>query len=123
MGRRSRRLLRCSPTLACALALLSISLFSWGLAYKLSLYHSHQLPQMAAAKLLSQKERPATAQSNQLLPPIVPASPLNIARPPWFDLPGSTPAPRLELRSRHLHDAPEFFTVHTDRKPPPNVTA
>jgi hypothetical protein len=46
------------------LLMLSLAVFGWGLQYKLSLYQSknsitHQAPE---AKLLSQKERPATAQ-------------------------------------------------------------
>jgi hypothetical protein len=45
--------------------MLSLAVFGWGLQYKLSLYQSkdsitHQAP---VAKLLSQKERPATAQT------------------------------------------------------------
>jgi hypothetical protein len=46
------------------LLMLSMAVFGWGLQYKLSLYQgkdsiSHQAP---VAKLLSQKERPATGQ-------------------------------------------------------------
>jgi hypothetical protein len=51
--------------LALGLLVLSAAVFGWGLQYKLSLYHgkdaiSHQIPE---AKLLSQKERPATVQT------------------------------------------------------------
>jgi hypothetical protein len=51
--------------LALGLLVLSAAVFGWGLQYKLSLYQrkdavSHQMPE---AKLLSQKERPATIQS------------------------------------------------------------
>ena len=47
------------------LLMLSLAVFGWGLQYKLSLYQSknsiaHLTPE---AKLLSQKERPATAQA------------------------------------------------------------
>lgn len=122
MGRRSGRMLRCTPTLACVLAVLSISLFSWGLAYKLSLYHSHQLPpKMVAAKLLSQKERPAIAQASQMIPPVVPQSAFNVTRLPSLQLSSLTHVPGLESRSRGSGDASEFVTVHTSRRPPPNV--
>ena len=124
MGRRSRRTLRCSPTLACVLAVLSFSLFSWGLSYKLSLYHSHQLPpKMAAAKLLSQKERPAMAQASQIIPPTVPETALNVTRLPYLESSSLTYVPGLELLLRRPRDARLFFTVHTDRKPPPSVAA
>ena len=56
---------------------LSAAVFGWGLQYKLSLYHghgkdsiSHRIPE---AKLLSQKERPATAQSISVRPSDPPA--------------------------------------------------
>jgi hypothetical protein len=108
--------------LACVLVLLSVSLFSWGLRYKLSLYYSHQdSPKMAAAKLLSQKERPATAQATQLVAPIVPGPALHVTRIPSVQLASLTRVRSLERRSRHSGDCREFFTVHTDRKPPPNV--
>ena len=47
------------------LLMLSLAVFGWGLEYKLSLYQgqnsiTHQAP---VAKLLSQKERPASAQA------------------------------------------------------------
>jgi hypothetical protein len=55
--------------------MLSAAVFGWGLQYKLSLYHgkdsiSHQIPE---AKLLSQKERPATAQAVSMHPSALPA--------------------------------------------------
>jgi hypothetical protein len=55
--------------------MLSLAVFGWGLQYKLSLYQSkdsitHQAP---VAKLLSQKERPATAQTLDGRFPEVPA--------------------------------------------------
>jgi hypothetical protein len=54
--------------------MLSLAVFGWGLQYKLSLYQSkdsitHQAP---VAKLLSQKERPATAQTLDAQSPEVP---------------------------------------------------
>lgn len=124
MGRRRRRLLRCSPILACMLAVLSVSLFSWGLAYKLSLYRSHQLPpKMAAAKLLSQKERPVAAQSSQAIPPIVPNSAFALTPLPSLHLLSLMHVPGLELRSQPMRDARELFTVPTGCKPPPNLAA
>jgi hypothetical protein len=49
------------PALALA-ALLCLAVFMWGLHYKLSLYHTAGSHQTApAAKLLSQKERPAAS--------------------------------------------------------------
>lgn len=61
--------------LALGLLMLSAAVFGWGLQYKLSLYHgkdsiSHQIPE---AKLLSQKERPATAQAVSVRPSQFPA--------------------------------------------------
>jgi hypothetical protein len=54
--------------------MLSLAVFGWGLQYKLSLYQgqnsiTHQAP---VAKLLSQKERPATAQTLDARFPEVP---------------------------------------------------
>ncbi len=64
--------------LALGLLTLSAAVFGWGLQYKLSLYHgkdsiSHQIPE---AKLLSQKERPATVQAVSVRPTELPAFPL-----------------------------------------------
>jgi hypothetical protein len=61
--------------LALGLLMLSAAVFGWGLQYKLSLYHgkdsiSHQIPE---AKLLSQKERPATGQTVTMRPSELPA--------------------------------------------------
>jgi hypothetical protein len=61
--------------LALGLLMLSAAVFGWGLQYKLSLYHgkdsiSHQIPE---AKLLSQKERPATGQAVSISPSELPA--------------------------------------------------
>lgn len=121
MKARRPRLLRCSPILAAMLAVLSISLFSWGLAYKLSLYQSCQTPpKLVAAKLLSQKERPVAAQSERAPGSTRPDSAVSL-------MPVSYPSPSslehisgLEVRSPHW-GAKELFTIHTDRKPPPNV--
>ena len=57
------------------LLMLSLAVFGWGLQYKLSLYQNknsitHQAP---VAKLLSQKERPATAQLLNARSPEAPA--------------------------------------------------
>jgi hypothetical protein len=57
--------------------MLSLAVFGWGLQYKLSLYQAknsiaHLTPE---AKLLSQKERPATAQALGARTPEVPAFP------------------------------------------------
>jgi hypothetical protein len=57
--------------------MLSLAVFSWGLQYKLSLYQgknsiAHLTPE---AKLLSQKERPATTQVLGARTPEVPAFP------------------------------------------------
>jgi hypothetical protein len=64
--------------LALGLLTLSAAVFGWGLQYKLSLYHgkdsiSHQIPE---AKLLSQKERPATGQAVSVRSSELPAFPL-----------------------------------------------
>lgn len=121
MGPRRPRLLRCSPILASLLAVLSISLFSWGLGYKLSLYHSqHCRPKMAAAKLLSQKERPVTAQSSMARGSSAPISALNLAPLPCLHCSNQMHAPALQAWSPRLVVARELFTTHTNRKPPPN---
>jgi hypothetical protein len=56
-----------SPALICVLALLSFAVFSWGLQYKLSLYHTSTAKSAPLAKLLSQRERSLT--STQLIQP------------------------------------------------------
>jgi hypothetical protein len=60
-----------SPQLIVALVVVCLSVFTWGLHYKLSLYRSTEqtCAKMPAAKLLSPKERPPIAvQQAQLLP-------------------------------------------------------
>ena len=47
-----------------AIALLALAVFSWGVRYKLSLYNPNA--HMSAAKLLSQRERPATSETVKL---------------------------------------------------------
>jgi hypothetical protein len=47
-----------------AIALLALAVFSWGVRYKLSLYNPET--HMSAAKLLSQRERPATSEAAKL---------------------------------------------------------
>lgn len=46
------------------IAMLAIAVFSWGVRYKVSLYNP--AAHMSAAKLLSQRERPATIESARL---------------------------------------------------------
>jgi hypothetical protein len=60
------------------LLMLSLAVFGWGLQYKLSLYQgknsiAHLTPE---AKLLSQKERPATTQAPGARTPDAPAFPV-----------------------------------------------
>lgn len=47
-----------------AIAMLAFAVFSWGVRYKLSLYNP--ATHMSAAKLLSERERPATFESTKL---------------------------------------------------------
>jgi hypothetical protein len=47
-----------------AIAMLALAVFSWGVRYKLSLYNP--ATHMSAAKLLSQRERPATSENTRL---------------------------------------------------------
>ncbi|WP_348268783.1 hypothetical protein P8936_06075 [Edaphobacter paludis] len=47
-----------------AIAMLAFAVFSWGVRYKVSLYNP--ATHMSAAKLLSQRERPATFESAKL---------------------------------------------------------
>lgn len=47
-----------------AIAMLALAVFSWGVRYKVSLYNPAN--HMSAAKLLSQRERPATFESAKL---------------------------------------------------------
>jgi hypothetical protein len=62
---------RGSPALIMMLASLCVSLFVWGVGYKLSLYKASERhkPTMPAAKLLSQKERPVVSASLQVQVP------------------------------------------------------
>jgi hypothetical protein len=46
------------------IAMLALAVFSWGVRYKVSLYNPAN--HMSAAKLLSQRERPATFESAKL---------------------------------------------------------
>lgn len=46
------------------IAMLALAVFSWGVRYKVSLYNPAN--HMSAAKLLSQRERPATLESAKL---------------------------------------------------------
>lgn len=57
-----------------AIVMLAFSVFSWGVQYKLSLYNP--AVHMSAAKLLSQRERPATFETAKLAadPPVSPGS-------------------------------------------------
>jgi hypothetical protein len=76
--RNSLRNSRRAFLLALGLLMLSAAVFGWGLQYKLSLYHgkdpiSHQIPE---AKLLSQKERPATGYAVSMRPSALPTFPL-----------------------------------------------
>jgi hypothetical protein len=102
------------------LLMLSMAVFGWGLQYKLSLYQgkdstSHQVP---VAKLLSQKERPATGQvlSNPADLPIltiVLIVALAIAFPPsaaWYL--------REEIRERYRDPLPPCLTAIFLRPPP-----
>lgn len=76
--RNSLRNSRPALLLSMGLLMLSAAVFGWGLQYKLSLYKgkdaiSHQIPE---AKLLSEKERPATAQFVSVSPSQLPAFPM-----------------------------------------------
>jgi hypothetical protein len=103
------------------LAVLAISLFSWGLGYKLSLYHSEQCrSKMAQAKLLSQKERPASAQASKIIRSRAPNSACDLTLVAAVHCPQFTPVLQLEARFGDSAGAKDLFTVHTDRKPPPN---
>jgi hypothetical protein len=68
--------------------MLGIAVFFWGLQYKLSLYHSEQ-GAVPAAKLLSQRERPASsvAMASLLLVgqplPVVPHKTLSDTHTAW----------------------------------------
>lgn len=58
-----------------AMAVLAAAVFVWGVEFKCSLYHRHpeKHPQVAAAKLLSEKERPLrNCADNLLRAPLVP---------------------------------------------------
>ena len=116
MQERRERVLRCSPGLACMLCLLSLSLFSWGLHYKLSLYHAgRSQTKTAAAKLLSQKERPVRLA--KITPPGGTAQDLT-ATACAVDCLGvahdSEWAPQVTSRTRR-----PLFSTHTSSRPPP----
>jgi hypothetical protein len=53
-----------SHAMIVAIVLLAFAVFSWGVRYKLSLYNP--AAHMSAAKLLSQRERPATVEATEL---------------------------------------------------------
>src|SRR6185312_12773244 len=55
---------RQSQWMMVAIILLAGAVFSWGVQYKLSLYNP--AAHMSAAKLLSQRERPATFETTKL---------------------------------------------------------
>lgn len=60
-----------------AIAMLALAVFSWGVRYKLSLYNP--TAHMSAAKLLSQRERPAAAESAKLaVDPVVNPVPITL---------------------------------------------
>lgn len=60
-----------------AIALLALAVFSWGVQYKLSLYNPGA--HMSAAKLLSQRERPATSEAVKLTAdPLVNSGPITL---------------------------------------------
>jgi hypothetical protein len=64
--------------LALGLLTLSAAVFGWGLQYKLSLYRGRDsiAQQIPEAKLLSQKERPATGHAVSVRPSELPVFPL-----------------------------------------------
>ena len=55
---------RGSQWMIVTIAMLAFAVFSWGIRYKVSLYNP--ATHMSAAKLLSQRERPATSESAKL---------------------------------------------------------
>ena len=55
---------RGSQWMIVAIAMLAFAVFSWGVQYKLSLYNP--TAHMSSAKLLSQRERPATFETTKL---------------------------------------------------------
>jgi hypothetical protein len=55
---------RGSQWMIVTIAMLTFAIFSWGVRYKVSLYNPGA--HMSAAKLLSQRERPATSESARL---------------------------------------------------------
>ena len=60
-----------------AVVLLAFAVFSWGIRYKLSLYNP--ATHMSAAKLLSQRERPATFEAAKLAAdPVVHPEPITL---------------------------------------------
>jgi hypothetical protein len=66
--------IRPARVLVGAIFLLGFAVFFWGLQYKLSLYDLPGSPtRVAQAKLLSEKERPVTAQGAKLVSPRVPS--------------------------------------------------
>jgi hypothetical protein len=66
---------RASILTAFAILFLAFTVFGWGIGYKLSLYLPAGSPAraMAAAKLLSEKERPAATQAAEKAVPAPPA--------------------------------------------------
>lgn len=124
MQRQRGRVLQCSPGMALTLALLSLSLFSWGLRYKLSLYHTGSPhARMAAAKLLSQKERVGASHVRSTkIPPShnTTLDGLSLISPvAWsdsFDLPE-------RVASEERETSRSLFSTHTSSRPPPITAA
>ena len=59
------------------IAMLVFAVFSWGVRYKLSLYNP--AAHMSAAKLLSQRERPATFEATKLVAdPLIHSGPITL---------------------------------------------
>jgi len=94
-----------------AVAMLALAVFSWGVRYKVSLYHP--VVHMSAAKLLSQRERPATIEAARLA-----ADPLPAPQPlPFFTLAlGALFATLRVLKPKFLHREPCNRTL--SRRPP-----
>jgi hypothetical protein len=110
---------RGSPALVMALALVSLSVFTWGLQYKLSLYRTvhHPRSTIPAAKLLSPKERPALVNHQSRQPGL--SSPALIPAAEVISFPTIDGILAATDRRRRGYLRQHWWTAEVYSKPPP----
>lgn len=113
-----------SPQRIAALVFVCLSIFAWGLRYKLSLYNSPgpARAEVPAAKLLSPKERPLVAMQKTQLSPSWKLAPVAwlasenkamVVTPTCFSL--------LSIARAPIHADGLWYDTSVDSRPPPVV--